>query len=149
MLGFQRSKLCIPAKLPIVTFANSSIDTSCYFLYYVETVAKGGLLGEFEHLVLLAVLRLSDAAYGMNVRREIAERTGRDVSIGAVYATLDRLAAKGLVTSALSDPTPERGGRAKRSFRLTGAGINAVNRTRQDLSNMLEGLEFPAPGVAR
>ena len=133
----------------MVTFCSSTIDTFRDFLYYVETVAKGDLLGEFEHLVLLAVLRLRDAAYGMSVRREIADRTGRDVSIGAVYATLDRLATKGLVTSALSDPTPERGGRAKRSFRLTGAGINAVNRTRQDLSNMLEGLEFPAPGVAR
>jgi len=133
----------------MVTFCSSTIDTFRDFLYYVETVAKGDLLGEFEHLVLLAVLRLRDAAYGMSVRREIADRTGRDVSIGAVYATLDRLATKGLVTSVLSDPTPERGGRAKRSFRLTGAGINAVNRTRQDLSNMLEGLEFPAPGVAR
>jgi PadR family transcriptional regulator PadR len=112
-------------------------------------VAKGELLGEFEHLVLLAILRLTDSAYGMSVRREIAVRTGRDVSIGAVYATLDRLSTKGLVSSAMSDPTPERGGRAKRSFRLTGAGINAVNRTQQDLSNMLEGLEFPAPGVAR
>jgi PadR family transcriptional regulator len=126
-----------------------AIDSLRHFFYYVETVAKGELLGEFEHLVLLAVLRLSDSAYGMSVRREIADRTGRDVSIGAVYATLDRLSTKGLVTSAMSDPTPERGGRAKRSFRLTGAGINAVNRTRQDLSNMLEGLEFPAPGVAR
>ena len=130
-------------------FCNSTIDTLPHFLYYVETVAKGELLGEFEHLFLLAILRLSDSAYGMSVRREIADRTGRDVSIGAVYATLDRLSAKGLVTSELSDPTPERGGRAKRSFRLTGAGINALNRTRQDLSNMLEGLEFPAAGVAR
>lgn len=111
-------------------------------------MAKGELLGEFEHLVLLAVLRLADAAYGMRVRREIADRTGRDASIGAVYATLDRLAAKGLVTSSLTHPTPERGGRAKRSFRLTGAGIEAVNRTRQELENMLEGLEFPVPGPA-
>src|ERR1035438_8630939 len=110
-------------------------------------MAKGGSLGEFEHLVLLAVLRLDSDAYGMRVRREIAGRTGRDVTIGAVYATLDRLAGKGLVTSALSDPTPERGGRAKRSFHLTGAGIDAVNRTRQELSNMLEGLEFPVPGA--
>ena len=108
-------------------------------------MAKGEYLGEFEHIVLLAVWRLSDGAYGMSVRREMVDRTGRDVSIGAVYATLDRLAAKGLVTSALSDPTPERGGRAKRSFRLTGAGVDAANRTRQELANMLEGLEFPAP----
>ena len=112
-------------------------------------MAKGELLGEFEHLVLLAVLRLSEGAYGMSVRREIADRTGRDVSIGAVYATLDRLSAKGLVTSEMSDPTPERGGRAKRSFRLTGTGVDAVNRTRQELANMLEGLEFPASGAAR
>jgi len=116
------------------------------FLYYVETVAKGEFLGEFEHVVLLAVLRLPDVAYGMSVRREIADRTGRDVSVGAVYATLDRLAAKGLVTSALLDPTPERGGRAKRSFRLTGPGVDAANRTRRQLENMLEGLEFPASG---
>jgi len=120
-----------------------------YFFYYVETVAKGEQLGEFEHLILLALLRLRDDAYGMSVRREIADRTGRDVSIGAVYATLDRLAAKGLITSFLTDPTPERGGRAKRSFRLTGAGIEAVNRARQELANMLEGLEFPAPGAAQ
>jgi DNA-binding PadR family transcriptional regulator len=128
---------------------NLAIDASRHLLYYVETVAKGDLLGEFEHLILLAVLRLSDGAYGMSVRREIADRTGRDVSIGAVYATLDRLASKGLVTSAMGDSTPERGGRAKRSFHLTGAGIAAVNRTRQELSKMLEGLEFPAPGAAR
>jgi len=120
-----------------------------YFFYYVETVAKGEQLGEFEHLILLALLRLRDDAYGMSVRREIVDRTGRDVSIGAVYATLDRLAAKGLITSFLTDPTPERGGRAKRSFRLTGAGIEAVNRARQELANMLEGLEFPAPGAAQ
>ena len=110
---------------------------------------KGDSLGEFEHLVLLAVLRLGADAYGMRVRREIAERTGRDVSIGAVYATLDRLADKGLLISSLSDPTPERGGRAKRSFHLTGAGTDAVNRARQDLANMLEGLVFPSPGAAQ
>jgi|HubBroStandDraft_5_1064220.scaffolds.fasta_scaffold597730_1 PadR family transcriptional regulator PadR len=133
----------------MVTFENSAIDRKMYFFYYVETVAKGEQLGEFEHLILLALLRLRDDAYGMSVRREIADRTGRDVSIGAVYATLDRLAAKGLITSFLTDPTPERGGRAKRSFRLTGAGIEAVNRARQELANMLEGLEFPAPGAAQ
>jgi PadR family transcriptional regulator, regulatory protein PadR len=112
-------------------------------------MAKGDSLGEFEHLVLLAVLRLGEDAYGMRVRREIASRTGRDVTIGAVYATLDRLSDKGLVTSTLSDPTPERGGRAKRSFRLTGAGADAVNRATQDLTNMQEGLVFPQPRGAR
>jgi PadR family transcriptional regulator PadR len=109
-------------------------------------VAKGDALGEFEHLVLLAVLRLCEDAYGMRVRREIAERTSRDVSIGAVYATLDRLAAKGLLTPSLSDPTPERGGRAKKSFRLTPAGVDAINRSRQELAGMLDGLVFPLRG---
>ncbi len=110
---------------------------------------KGEALGEFEHIVLLAVLRLRDDAYGMRVRREIHERTGRDVAIGAVYATLERLAAKGLVTAAVSNPTPQRGGRAKRSFRLTGAGIEALRRTRADLDAMLDGIVLPAPGGSR
>ena len=110
---------------------------------------KGESLGEFEHLVLLALLRLGADAYGMRVRREIAARTGRDVTIGAVYATLDRLEAKGLIAGTLADPTPERGGRAKKSFRVTGAGIGAVNRSRQELDSMVDGLVFPLPGGSR
>lgn len=109
-------------------------------------MAKGESLGEFEHLVLLAILRLGADAYGMRVRREIADRTGRDVTIGAVYATLDRLEAKGLVASEIGEPTPERGGRAKRSFRLTGTGIEAVNRAQENLLSMLDGIAFPVPG---
>ncbi len=112
-------------------------------------MAKGDSLGEFEHLVLLAVLRLGSDAYGMRVRREIDERTGRDVSIGAVYATLERLEEKGLVGSSLNDPTPERGGRAKRTFHLTGEGVAAVSRAHQDLASMEEGLAFPEPKGAR
>ena len=112
-------------------------------------MAKGESLGEFEYLVLLAVLRLAADAYGMRVRREIAGRTGRDVTIGAVYATLDRLESKGLLAASLSDPTPERGGRAKKAFHLTGAGIEAVNRSRQELNSMLDGLVFPLPGAPR
>jgi PadR family transcriptional regulator PadR len=107
-------------------------------------VPKGESLGEFEHLILLAVLRLRDDAYGMRVRREISERTGRDVTIGAVYATLERLETKGLVSAVVSNPTPERGGRAKRSFHVTASGIEAVNRTRQEMASMTEGLVFPA-----
>jgi DNA-binding PadR family transcriptional regulator len=106
---------------------------------------KGESLGEFEHLVLLAVVRLGDDAYGMQVRREINTCTGRDVSIGAVYATLDRLATKGLVNSETGDATPERGGRPKRSFHLTAAGVEALNRARRELANMLDGLSFPLP----
>jgi PadR family transcriptional regulator, regulatory protein PadR len=112
-------------------------------------MAKGESLGEFEHLILLAVLRLDGDAYGMRVRREIAERTGRDASIGAVYSTLDRLEEKGLLSATLSGPTHERGGRAKKSFCLTGAGVDAVNRSREALSSMMDGLIFPLPGASR
>lgn len=99
------------------------------------------MLGEFEHIVLLALLRLGDRAYGVSVRKEIQSRTKRDVSIGAVYATLDRLQAKGYVDSSYGAPTPERGGRSKRHFRITAQGATAVNRTHQALQSMTEGLD--------
>jgi PadR family transcriptional regulator len=97
-------------------------------------------LGEFEHIVILALLRLTDRAYGVSVRQEIERRTGRDVSIGAIYATLDRLETKGYVKSHFGDPTPERGGRSKRFFRVTAKGVTAVNRTHDALWNLTEGL---------
>ena len=99
-------------------------------------------LGEFEHIVLLALLRLDDRAYGVTVRQEIEQRTQRELSIGAVYATLDRLESKGYVRSRRGDPTPERGGRSKRFFRVTAKGVEAVNRTHQALRQMTEGLRL-------
>jgi PadR family transcriptional regulator, regulatory protein PadR len=97
-------------------------------------------LGEFEHIIVLALLRLEDQAYGVTVRQEIEFRTERDVSIGAVYATLARLETKGYVKSHRGDPTPERGGRSKRFFRVTAKGLAAVNRTQHALQSMTEGL---------
>ena len=99
-------------------------------------------LGEFEHITILALLRLEDRAYGVTVRQEIEFRTKREVSIGAVYATLDRLEAKGYVKSRLGDPTPERGGRSKRFFQITPKGVAAVNRTHRALQSMTEGLDL-------
>jgi PadR family transcriptional regulator PadR len=99
-------------------------------------------LGEFEHIVLLALLRLDDRAYGVTVRQEIEQRTRRELSIGAVYATLDRLESKGYVRSRRGDPTPERGGRSKRFFRVTAKGVEAVNRTHHALRQMTEGLRL-------
>lgn len=99
-------------------------------------------LGEFEHIVMLALLRLSDQAYGVSVLQEIEKRTGREVSIGAIYATLGRLERKGYVHSRLGDPTPERGGRSKRFFRVTAKGAAAVNRTQRVLQGMAEGLDL-------
>ena len=103
-------------------------------------MAKGDFLGEFEQLVLLALIRLEDEAYGMAVRREIEERADRDVSIGAVYATLDRLEEKGLVKSRIGEPTDARGGRAKKCFTITGVGARALERSQQALRQMLVGL---------
>jgi DNA-binding PadR family transcriptional regulator len=99
-------------------------------------------LGEFEHIIVLALLRLEDRAYGVTVRQEIEFRTKREVSIGAVYATLDRLEEKGYVKSRLGEPTPERGGRSKRFFQVTGKGVAAVNRTHRALQSMTEGLDL-------
>jgi DNA-binding PadR family transcriptional regulator len=99
-------------------------------------------LGEFEHIVVLAILRLQDKAYGVTVRQEIELRTKREISIGAVYATLDRLEAKGYVRSYHGDPSPERGGRSKRFFQVTARGVTAVNRTHRALRSMTEGLDL-------
>lgn len=103
---------------------------------------KRDYLGEFEHVVLLAVLRLSGQAYGVTVRQEIEARTDREVSVGAVYATLDRLEAKGYLQWHAGDPTPERGGRSKHFFQVTGKGVTAVNRTQRALQNMIKGLDL-------
>ncbi|MPY87349.1 MAG: PadR family transcriptional regulator [Luteitalea sp.] len=104
-------------------------------------------LGQFELLLLLAVLRLGDRAYGVTIRRELAERTGRVVSAGAVYTALERLERRGLATSWLGEPTPERGGRSKRYYRVLPAGEEAVTRTQALLSGLAAGLgpRFEAP----
>lgn len=99
-------------------------------------------LAEFEHIIVLAVLRLQDRAYGVTVRREIESRTTREVSIGAVYSTLDRLESKGYVKSRLGEPTPDRGGRSKRFFQVTAKGISALNRTHSALHSMADGLDL-------
>jgi PadR family transcriptional regulator, regulatory protein PadR len=110
-------------------------------LYLVYLMSDRDYLGSFEHIVLLGLLRLSDDAYGVTVRKEIESRTGREVSIGAIYATLARLEAKGYVKSHLSDPTPQRGGRSKRFFRVTAKGIAEVNRSHRAIHRMSQGLE--------
>jgi PadR family transcriptional regulator, regulatory protein PadR len=100
------------------------------------------LLGGFEQIVLLALLRLGEGAYGVPIRREIEQRTSRAVTIGALYSTLDRLEAKGLVSSRFSDPKPERGGRSRRYFRCEAAGVRALERARDILANMWAGVDI-------
>ena len=104
-------------------------------------MAKGNYLGEFEQIVLLAVFRSRENAYGVRIRDEIRKRTGRSVSFGAVYTTLERLQRKGYVRSWVADPTPQRGGRAKKYFKLQASGVNALRESRRVLSNMWGDLE--------
>jgi PadR family transcriptional regulator PadR len=84
-------------------------------------------LGEFEYLMLTAVARLEDGAYGVTIRQEIEDATGRPCSLGALYTTLDRLEAKGLIKTSMGDPTPQRGGRPKRMVRITPKGAQAAS----------------------
>ncbi len=99
-------------------------------------------LGEFEQIVLLAVLRLDNKTYGVPIRHEIARRGGRETTVGALYSTLDRLEAKGYVHSWFADPTPQRGGRSKRYFQVTAAGIEALANARKLLDRMWKGVSL-------
>ena len=101
---------------------------------------KRSYLGEMELMVLLAIVRLGDDAYGVPISKELLNLAGRDVALGSIYAALDRIQEKGLVTSVLGDPTPERGGRAKRYFHITPAGLKALRMTRTALTNLWSGV---------
>lgn len=107
-----------------------------------------GHLGEFEQIVMLAVLRLGDGAYGVPIRNDIEQRTGRRVTVGALYATLDRLEAKGLLHSWFADPTPQRGGRSKRYFQLMPQGMRALADSKNALDTMWRGIRLKGEGNA-
>ena len=99
------------------------------------------MLGDFEQLVLFGVLRLEDEAYGAAIRQEIHARSGRDVSINAVYTTLDRLESKGLLRSWVGEPTPQRGGRRRKFYALRPVGAAALRRTYRAFTAMTRSLE--------
>jgi PadR family transcriptional regulator PadR len=98
-------------------------------------------LGEFEQLILLTVIRIGADAYGASVQAEIEERGGRDVSISAVYTTLDRLEAKGLVRSRIGESTPQRGGKRKKHYEITPAGTRALRDAYELMKRMTKGIE--------
>ena len=104
-------------------------------------MATRHFLGEFEQMLLLTVLRLDERAYGTPIREELAMCTGREFARGAIYVTLDRLEEKGLLRSRLAEPTAERGGRAKRYFTLTAAGLHAARDSRRVLTRLWSGLD--------
>jgi DNA-binding PadR family transcriptional regulator len=99
-------------------------------------------LGEFEQIVLLAILRLKEDAYGVTIRAEIKKHAGRSTAPGALYTTLERLEGKGLVSSSLGEPTPARGGRAKRYYEVSTTGVRAIARAQRCYRSLLEGLEI-------
>jgi DNA-binding PadR family transcriptional regulator len=98
--------------------------------------------GEFELLVMLAVLRLGSGAYGVTVREELERETSRVLSLGTVYKTLGRLEAKGYLRSRTSEPTPERGGRRKKLYEVTPSGLATVHNSLADLRRLAEGLSL-------
>ena len=100
---------------------------------------------KFEELVMLALVHLGTNAYGVTIRQGIAERTGRDISYATIYKVLNRLERKGFVSSRLGERTPERGGRAKRHFRVEAPGLRALNADREVMHKMWAGVALPSP----
>jgi len=99
-------------------------------------------LGEFEQLILLAILRLGDDAYGVTIRAQLAERAGRNIAPGALYTALERLESKRAIVSRMGDPTPQRGGRAKRYVKVTPVGMEALTRALQAYERLMDGLNL-------
>jgi PadR family transcriptional regulator, regulatory protein PadR len=111
-----------------------------YFFAIIELMVDRSYLGEFELMILLAVIYLGEQAYGVPISRELELHRRRTVSVGSVYAALERLESKGLVSSNLGDPTPERGGKAKRYFRITRTGLKQVQESRRVLTDLWQRL---------
>jgi DNA-binding PadR family transcriptional regulator len=111
-------------------------------------MSKREFLGGFELLVLLALIRLGDDAYGVPISEAIEESSGREVALGSVYITLERLEDKGLVSSRLGEPTAERGGRAKTYFKVTSKGLREVRNAQRTLVNLWKGVPQLERGTA-
>lgn len=102
------------------------------------------MIGEFEYLILTATVQLGEDAYGAVIRAKIEDATGARCSIGALYTTLDRLEEKGLIKTRMGDPTPERGGRAKRMVRVTSAGARAAEDFYSAVTKVTKGVSWQA-----
>lgn len=124
-------------------FEPTPIGLRTAHMFYNMEVMEPVTLGALELTVLLAVARLKGEAYGLAIRRDLAARTGRDYSVGALYTTLQRLADKGLLTSRHSEPLPIRGGRSRRQFTLTGAGARALREAERHAASIWAGIGKP------
>jgi len=107
---------------------------------------KEKYLGEFEQVILLSIMRLGDNAYGKTIRELLAELLARDVTVGALYATLERLENKGMVNADMGEPSNERGGRAKKYFKVTAKGEGALKRSKQALTVLWQDLSLCVSG---
>ena len=105
-----------------------------------KSVPESSYLGEFEMVVLLAILRLGDEAYGIAIRNELERETSREITMGAIYKTLGRMEEKGYVSARIGPPTPQRGGRRKKIYRLEPIGSRAVKQSYADLRRLTRGL---------
>jgi PadR family transcriptional regulator len=112
-----------------------------YNVLYMRPDQSGAILGEFEQLVLIALLRLGNGAFGAAIHRDIVERTGRDLPSSAVYVTLDRLEAKKMICSYVGNPSRQRGGRRRRHYLMDTAGQRALGRAYRTFTAMSEGLQ--------
>jgi PadR family transcriptional regulator, regulatory protein PadR len=117
------------------------LDSSGDKYYNAVVMDSKRVLGGFENLLLLTILRLDDRAYGVAIRQELIDRAEKDVSIGAIYTGLDRLERKGFVKSWSGEPTPERGGRAKKFYRVTAEGKKALGEMHRAIQRLSLGLE--------
>ena len=120
---------------------------SRHLFYMLEEMKSRFNLGTFDLMILLALMRLGDAAYGVPISREIEETSGRVVALATLYATLTRLEKKGLVSSQLGEPTAERGGRAKRYFRVTAKGLREVRDAQRVFTSLWNGIPKLKGGV--
>jgi len=119
-----------------------------YLFYRMVLMASPSRLGSFELAALLSVARLGHGAYGLAIRRDLSDRMGRAYSVGAVYTTLQRLEAKGLLKSHTTDPLPIRGGRSRRHFTITGAGSRALRAAERDAAALWAGVGTIRPEPA-
>ena len=135
---------------PVLTdhFNGFSGLTTSYFFTILEEMGAHARLAHVELMVMLAIIRLDEPAYGVPIARDIEAQSGREVAVGSVYNTLERLEAKGFVSSTLGEPTAERGGRAKRFFRVTAKGLQAVRDAQRVSTTLWRGVPKLKKGLA-
>jgi DNA-binding PadR family transcriptional regulator len=143
VLSSNKGPLCAAAG----TQFNRKEQLGSVFLAYILNIVKhiqdyyAPLIGEFEQVVLLSLLRLGNGTFGAAIRRDIQERIGRELPVSVVYVTLQRMEKKGFVKSYVGEPTPERGGRRRRHYLIDTPGEHALGRSWRALRKMSEGLE--------